>query len=207
MKHVRNLLFLVVTAFLLTSCNLYQLIPRADINVSLIDVTTSFPNYNRTQIRIAPSVNEAGVVSYAVEPVRVLANANPGSMGAVISDYSISYFYANGTAIATGSGQPFRGSLILRVPGGFKCPGVTDNGTGDSYGKCSINTEGAETTTGDNVVSGSFYPIDSDIVTTLATGTQSRNEAYAVITLGGKDANGNDYSIVLDPVTIVFIAD
>jgi hypothetical protein len=208
MRHLRKFSFLLVTAFLLTSCNLYQVLPRADINVSLIDTTTVVPNYNRTQIRVAPVVNTTtGAVSYVIEPVRFLANANPGSMAATITDYSISYFYGDGSAIPTGSGQPFRGSVILRVPAGLKCPDILpDDGTGSSYGKCTINTAGSQFVAGDNVVSGSFFPIDSDIVITLASGTKSRNEAYAEITLSGLDSSGNAYSKKLDPVTIVFIA-
>ncbi len=208
MRHVRNFFVLVVTTALLASCNLTQVFPRADINFSLVDVTTTAPNYNRTQINVLTSVNAAGALTTAIEPVRVLANSNAGSMGAVISEYSISYFYADGTAIPTGSGQPFRGSVILRVPAGLKCPNVAaDSGTGDSYGKCSINIVGSQAVAGDNVVSGSFYPIDSDIIGTLLTSAKSRNEAYAVVTLTGRDANGNAYSDTLDPVTIIFTAE
>jgi hypothetical protein len=207
MRHVRNFFVLVITTVLLASCNLTQVFPRADINFSLIESTTAQPNYTRTQINVLTSVNAAGALTTAIEQVRVLANANSGSMGAVISDYSISYFYGDGTAIPTASGQPFRGSVILRVPAGLKCPNVApDNGTGDSYGKCSVNTEGSQAVAGDNVVSGSFFPIDSDIIGTLLTSAKSRNEAYAVITLTGRDANGNAYSDTLDPVTIIFTA-
>ncbi len=208
MRHLRNLSFLLVTAFLLTSCNLYQVLPRADINVSLIDATTTAPNYNRTQIRVNPVVNTTtGARTFTIEPVRVLASARSGSMGANITDFSISYFYGDGTAIPTGSGQPLRGSVALRVPAGLRCPGVApDNGTGSSSGQCTVNTAGVQFVAGENVVSGSFYAIDADVILTLDTGTKSRNEAYAVITLSGLDDNGNAYSKTLDPVTIIFVS-
>lgn len=203
MRHFRFFPLLLVTALLLTSCNIYQVLPRPDINVSLIDSSSAAPDYNRTQIRISPVVDEdtGAVEGFTIEPVRFLASARAGSMGANITDYSISYFYGDGTSIPTGSGQPLRGSLSLLVQPGLSCPGLA------AGQECTVNTTGVQFAPGESSVSGSFYAIDSDIITTLWTGTKSRNEAYASITLNGLDDNGNAYSKELDPVTIIFVAE
>ncbi|MGL4609933.1 MAG: hypothetical protein ACRCYY_09655 [Trueperaceae bacterium] len=209
MRYFRNLFLLLITGLLLTSCNFNQLLPRAELVVSLIDSSSTAPNFNETQIEVGTATGADGTSpSFTIQSVRFMASAKAGSMGATITDYEILYYYADGSPAPTASGQSFRGSLSLRVPAGIKCPEVApDDETGSSSGQCSVNTEGVDFAAGERVVSGSFLPIDIDVINTLYTGQAARNEAFANITLSGQDDNGNPFATELGPVSIIFVAD
>lgn len=195
------------STLLLASCNNFQLIPRVDVNASLVAALGETPDFNNTQIEVFVA-EEEGRPRFTVPNVRILANARPGSLGVNFDEYSIEYAYADGEIIPTDSGEPFAGSIRLQVPGGRYCPGITDDedGTGITYGRCDFYTEGSEFAAGPAVVSGSFIPIDIDIIAKLFLGGRPREGAYAIIMLSGVDSNGTPVRKALEPVTVIFLA-
>ena len=200
---------IIAIGLMLSSCgNQLNLIPRADLSVTLIDAKAVEPDFNHSQIVISPKVNSTtGSVSFFIHPVRFYAFTRPGSVAVNIESYTIDYFYADGTQIETGTGASMRGNTAVHVPAGWKCP---EAGEGEpEIIECTITSKGAVAVNGEAVVTNSFYAIDLDIILKLwneADGID-RSGAYAMITVEGTDTNGNHYSKKMKPVGIIFVAE
>ena len=202
-------LTIIAIALLLASCgNQLNLIPRADLSITLIDSTKSVPDFNHSQIVISPKIDEkTGSVSFFIHPVRFYAFTRPGSVAVNIESYTIDYFYGDGTQIETGTGASMRGNTAVHVPAGWKCPKPGEDDP--EIIECTITSKGAVAVNGEAVVSNSFYAIDMDIILKLwneADGID-RSGAYAMITAEGTDTNGNHYSKKMNPVNIIFVAE
>lgn len=204
--------FLLLSSLLLTgllaACNLTNVFPTADLTLTLIDQTGETL---RTVSQIVFSENyvldaDTDVCEFVSvtlpTSVRIQANARPGSIGTTITGYSIDYFKADGTEVATATGESYRGSLGLTVPDGVVCP-ATPEGQAEV---CTLNTPGAEWAEGEIVRSAQFIPADADIWSALSA-DPTRQGAYASIVVDGVDANGNPYSQRLSPVTIIITAE
>ena len=198
--NMKRIFSLAIISLLLSSCNIANVFPTVDLAVGLTTDGT-----DESQIRIAYNFlrnTDTGVTTfdgYTFSPVRLQASANPGSIGAIIDSYSIDYFLAGGSSVATDSGQSYRGTLGLRVPDGVICRETRPE---PEPVECTINTPTAEYAHGDAVLSDYFYPIDVDVASNLRASPASEG-AFAVITVEGRDANGNAFSQRLEPVTIV----
>jgi hypothetical protein len=189
MRHLRFLPLLLITAFLLTSCNIYQLLPRADLNISLAD--------NQSQMQVDVAIRRGtGDRTFTVNKVALQANARPGSLGADLSDFEIEYFYADGTKFETTGIGTFKGKLSMSVPSGVACNAGSV--------PCEVSSPDSYYTTGPTILSGAFAPIAGADAIKLYDGAKSEAGSYATITVRGIDSNGNAYSGVLTPVTINF---
>ena len=205
----------LVILLALTSCNLDNLIPTADINMSLvsggegaasqIEITKFFEDL---EVDADTTVPCAAFTGWVQQKLRLKAQARPASIGANITGYSIDYFTANGDSIPTATGESFDGSLSLRVPDGVVCADVPSEE--EPFG-CSVNKgdeplDNPKFDYGPTVFSDSFAAIDSDVFARLDANA-SKEGAYASILFEGEDANGNYFSKLVSPVTIVFYAE
>ena len=204
MKIKFSILILLI-ALLLASCgNQLQLIPRADISITLIDSTKLVPDYNDSQISVSTVYDsKTGGVSFTLDAVRFYVFSRPGSIASDIESYSIDYFYADGTQIETATGSSMRGNTAVHVPAGWKCPESKD----EPILVCGVNSKGAVPANSEAVVTNSFYAIDIDIISKLWNEADGigRAGAYAMITVEGTDGNGNHFAKKLSPVSIIFI--
>ncbi len=201
----RNLLsLLAVITVLLAGCNLTNVLPTADLVVALVDgadEARSQITLTRTFVDLEDAdgnvIAECSVPSsYVIQSMRVKAFARPGSMGAYIENFSTDYFTAQGNRIATATGESFRGSLAMNVPPGLSC--------GEEATECSL-TSGGTYTNGPVVYSAGISPIDDDVAGAIFASPTSEG-SYASIQLEGTDYNGNYYSKLISPVTIVVFA-
>ena len=193
--NIRLLTSLLTITLLLSSCNLFNVIPTVDLNVSIVDGLDP-GTVTVTQILIEVS-GDAADPQFAVPPLRLKAYGQPGSIASNITGYSIDYFYATGDKINTSTGESFRGTLAMNIPAGISCAATSP---------CTINAPDVSYTKTEDVYSDPFRPIEADIVRDLFFGTNPIEGAYASISIEGKDANGNFFSNFLSPVTIVFTA-
>ena len=199
---MKVLLAITISALLLSSCNLFQVVPRADIAYSLIDSSGDVASQIRV-LKVFEKDEDTGLfvfVGYVLPFVRVQAQANPGSIGAVVERYSIDYFMPNGMPVPTDSGESYRGSLGMRVPAGVRCEKYPSD---EEPNECTLFSEDAVFAPGVPIRSSAFAAIDTDIIGKL-DGAPAAEGAFARITLEGRDANGNSYSTQLSPVTIAF---
>jgi hypothetical protein len=214
MRHFCNLLFLAITAFLLTSCNITQLLPRADLNLSLSP---------KAQIDIPVEFDlTLGTRTFQFTDLVLEAQARPGSIAANIEKLEFEYFYSNGTPLhiltndrgtpvkedgtlvdvskgeklVYNPGQRFVVSLSLPVPDGFACKDTPD-------ARCTAASADSYASQGKKEPSTSFSAISlPDAV--LFFDSNNYSGAYAAVKVIGVDGNGNPYSKVLSPVTINF---
>jgi len=201
----RNLLsLLAVMTVLLAGCNLTNVLPTADLVVALVDgpeaassqitLTRSFSDLTDADGNV---IAECSVpTGYVVQSMRVKAFARPGSLGAYIENFSTDYFTAQGNRIATATGESFRGSLAMDVPAGLSC--------GEEATECSL-TSGGTYANGPVVYGEGFSPIDDDVAAAIFASPTSEG-SYASVQLEGTDYNGNYYSKLISPVTIVVFA-
>jgi hypothetical protein len=204
--NLRFFFVFICSAVLLTSCNIFRIFPRADLNLSLIDGDDrTLSQIEFTEVFLDEEDGEpcslfSGV---RIQKPRLMANSRPGSIGVDIDKYSVDYFWADGDEIPTGSGEAFRGTLSLPVPDGVVCSEFPSN---EEPHDCTINTPGATWAPGATVISQSFSPSGLDIYNQLAAAGSSGTGAYASIVVEGTDSNGNAYSRVLNPVTLVIFS-
>jgi hypothetical protein len=214
MTHFRFFPLLLITAFLLTSCNIYQVLPRADLNLSLspkaqIDIPVEIDLVKNTR-------------TFTFTDLVLEAQARPGSTGANIEKLAFEYFFSNGTPLhilmndkgtpikedgtpvdATkgekpvyNPGQRFVVALSLPVSKGIACKTTPSE-------QCAQTSSDSYPALGDKGQSTSFSAISlPDAVLFFDSGNYSG--AYATVTISGIDANGNAYSKELSPVTINF---
>ncbi len=197
MRPIRNLLILTATALLLASCNVYQVLPRADLNISAIGAGGA--TLSDIQIGVRLTTNPTtGVVTatYIIPSVAVEASARPGSIGVNLTDYSLDYFTPTGQRIETAS-TTSRGTLSMTVPAGRLC-------TSTPAAQCSINSPDSYPAQGLKVQSTSFSSMDGDILDALIALPNDADGSYALITVSGSDTNGNPYSFQLEPVRVIF---
>ncbi len=206
MKIKFSILILLI-GLLLASCgNQLQLIPRADISLTLIESTKTKPDFDRSQITVGASIDNDGQVGFLLTAVKFYVFSRPGSVAADIESYSIDYFYADGTQIETDTGSSMRGNVAVHVPAGWKCPTPAEGEP--EVLVCGVNSRGAVAATSEAVVTNTFFAIDLDVINKLwnASDGIGRSGAYAMITVEGTDANGNHFAIKMAPVTIIFIS-
>jgi hypothetical protein len=194
MRHLRNFSFLLVTVLALAGCNLDQLLPRADFDLSLSP---------RTQIDVLMRTS-GGVITYDPVNVQLAASARPGSLGASVKSMSIKYYYADGTPVyattnAAGATiyddtKVFKVPVFMPVPGGFDCVATVN---------CSINSPDFYQTQGPGVVSIPFDAINQADAKIINDSGKAAG-AYADLELQGEDSNGNPYRQVLTGVSIIF---
>jgi hypothetical protein len=199
----------LVTLLALSSCNLDNLIPTADINMSLVDgsdgtvsqieVTKHFAD---RKVDADTTIPCADFVGWDQTKLRLKGQARPGSIGANISGYSIDYFTAKGDSIPTATSESMDGSLSLRVPDGVVC---SDKPSEEEPNACTVNSGTAKFDYGLPVLSDSFVAIDSDVFARLDA-SATKEGSYASFLFEGEDANGNYFSKLVSPVTIVFFA-
>ncbi len=199
------LLIGLVTLLVLSSCNLDNLIPTADINMSLVDgseQTTSQVEIQRVfkDLKVGDVTTPCALYTgYVVSKLRVKAYAKPGSLGVDLSSFSIDYYFANGDSIPTARSESFRGTIAMAVPSGVVC---SDKPSEEEPNGCTVNSGTAKFDYGKTVMGEAFIPIDDDIVTRLEADTRNQG-SYASILFDGTDSNGNYYSKLVSPVTIV----
>ncbi len=199
-------ILIVLLSLLLASCgNQLQLLPQADISLTLIESTKTEPDFNKSQITVSTSFDNNGAVGFALTEVKFYTFARAGSIAADIESYTIDYFYADGTQIETDTGSSMRGNVAVHVPAGWLCPEPKEGEPPVLV--CGINTNGAVAGTGPAVVTNTFFAIDMDIINKLwnASDGIGRSGAYAMITVEGTDANGNHFAIKMAPVTVIFV--
>ncbi|MCA9836073.1 MAG: hypothetical protein KC422_04140 [Trueperaceae bacterium] len=198
----------LILVIALSGCNLDNVFPTADINMSLEagDTTTSqieiVKHFADLEVDADTTVPCASFVSWSQTKLRVKAQARPGSIGANILGYSVDYYTADGNSIPTGTGESFRGSLSLRVPDGVVC---SDKPSEEEPNGCTVNSDTAKFDYGQTVLSDAFIPIDSDVFARLDASATNEG-SYASILFEGEDANGNYYSKLVSPITIVITA-
>jgi hypothetical protein len=197
MRHLRNFFLLVVTTVLLASCNVYQVLPRADLNISAIGGGGT----TLSDIQIGVIIEEdetTGAItrSYVIPSMAIQASARPGSIGVNLADYSLEYFNPNGNRIETAS-TTSRGTLNLNVRPGILCRTTPIT-------ECTINSPDSYTAQSAVVQSTSFSAMDGDILSALVALPNDADGSYALITVGGVDSNGNPYSFQLEPVRVIF---
>ena len=199
---MKVLLAITISALLLSSCNLFQVVPRADIVYSLIDSSGDVASQIRV-LKVFERDEDTGlfvVVGYVLPNVRIQAQANPGSIGVVIERYAIDFFMPNGMPVPTDSGESFRGLLGLRVPAGVRCEKYPSE---EEPNECMLFSEDAVFAPGVPARSIAFSAIATDVIGKL-DGAPAAEGAFARIIVEGRDANGNSYSAQLSPVTIAF---
>jgi hypothetical protein len=199
MRHFRYFPLLLVTALLLTSCNIYQVLPRADLNISVVGGGGTSGGATLSDIMIGVKIEEdeqtgARTVTYIIPEIALTASARPGSIGANLSAYSIDYFNPSGSRIETASSTT-RGTLNINVTPGVQCPSGTVN--------CTLNSKDSYYAQGTPATSTSFSALDGDILNALLALPDS-DGSYAVISVSGVDTNGNEYTKTLEPVRIIF---
>jgi hypothetical protein len=193
---LKSTLFLLILSLtcLLSSCNLTQVFPRADVNLSLVfgDNATG-----TSDIVIGVIVDEetGAVEGYVLPEMRIAGRALPGSIGAHFSSYSIDYFGSDDKPLQTAPNKSYRGSIKLDIRPGIAC-------TTTPIDDCSVNSADSYPALGELATSTAFSPLDSDIRAALLS--QPGNYGYADIVLDGKDANGNAYSKLIPHVKIIF---
>jgi hypothetical protein len=214
MRHVRNFFVLIVITALLASCNLTQILPRADLNLSFSP---------KAQIDIPIEIDlTKNTRTFQFTDLVLEAQARPGSTAANIEKLEFEYFYSNGTPLhiltndkgtpvkedgtpvdvskgdklVYNPGQRFVVALSLPVPDGFAC-------------KTTLNSQCTAASTDSYAVLGTKQPSTSFSAISLPDAvlffdSNNYSGAYATVKVLGVDGNGNPYSKVLSPVTINF---
>lgn len=201
MRNLRNLSILLVTTFLLTSCNIYQLLPRPDLNLYVLggSSTDEAATDRLSDIMIGTTVeinkNTRAVIRtiYSIPEIVIGASARPGSIGINLTDYSIAYFNPKGELIQ-GIDNPSTGTINLNVKPGVVCLTTPED-------QCTINSKDASYAQGPEQISTSFSSLESDVLRVLATLGEG---SYTEITVSGLDSNGNTYSQTLSPLRVYF---
>jgi hypothetical protein len=200
MRHLRTFPLLLITALLLTSCNIYQVLPRADLNVSVVGGGGSSGGAKLSDIMIGVKIvkdEKTGVTTttYVIPEIALAASARPGSIGVNLSEYSMDYFDPNGNQLKTVSSTT-KGTLNMTVTPGVQCPPATVN--------CTLNSKDSYYAQGTEATSTSFSALDGDILNALIALPDDSDGSYAVISVSGIDTNGNTYTKKLEPVRIIF---
>jgi hypothetical protein len=218
MRHVRNLLFLAVTALTLTGCNLTQLLPRVEINASFVkevtrtQVTTGTTGTTTTTVTSNIPVSEITLTDEAesIPTLALVANARPGSLGAFVDSYTINYLDEKKNPIIIKVYDPSdpepdlskkrvlreytaikTGKSNMTVPGGFTC-------TSTPLASCSVNSPDYQPVPGPSATSTPFQSMDVDVFAELLRRfTEAGGKgfsAFAEVSLDGRDTNGNGFS-------------
>jgi hypothetical protein len=200
MRHLRTFFLLLATALLLTSCNIYQVLPRADLNISVIGGGGSSGGAKLSDIMIGVKIvkdEKTGVqtTTYIIPEIALAASARPGSIGVNLSDYTMNYFDPNGNQLQTASSTT-KGTLNMTLTPGVQCPPGTVN--------CTLNSKDSYYAQGTEATSTSFSALDGDILNALLALPNDSDGSYAIISVSGVDTNGNQYTKELEPVRIVF---
>jgi len=200
MKIKFSILIVLLTLLLASCSNSLQILPRADLNLSLSTGGESGMSQIMEDVEID---TEKGTVTFSTRASIITASAKSGSLGVDISSFTADYFYADGTQIETSTGASYRGNIGLHVPAGVLCPKPKE---GDEALACTINTSGAVAAPGPSVSSIGVNFLPWDIVGKLWNESDgiSRPGAYAIISVEGTDSNGNHFSKQMEPATIVF---
>jgi hypothetical protein len=187
------ILLILLLAFLLSSCNLTQVFPRADVNLALVNGDSLT---GTSDIIIQVSIDEeTGAATYTIPELRVAGRALPGSIGAHFDSYSIDYFGSDDTPLQTAPDKSYRGVVKLDIRPGIAC-------TSTPLDDCSVNSVDSYPALGELATSTAFSPLDGDILNELFA--VPGDYGYADIVLEGKDANGNAYSKLIPHVKITF---
>jgi hypothetical protein len=194
---LKSTLFLLIPSLLslLSSCNLTQVFPRADVNLSLVSGDSST---STSDVVIGVQVDDetGSVEGYVIPQMRVAGRALPGSIGAHFGSYSIDFFGSDDAPLTTAPDKSYRGVVKLDIRPGIACP------TPITIDECNVNTAGSYPALGELATSTAFSPLDGDILSALLN--EPGEYGYADIVLDGKDANGNAYSKLIPHVKIIF---
>jgi hypothetical protein len=201
MRHLRFLPLLFITAFLLTSCNIYQLLPRPDLNLYVLggSSTDEAATDRLSDIMIGTTVeinkDTRAVIRtiYSIPEIVIGASARAGSIGINLTDYSIAYFNPQGEQIE-GVDNPSTGTINLNVRPGIVCPSTPES-------QCTINSPDATYAQGREELSTSFSSLEEDV---LGAFVSLGEGSYIEITVSGLDSNGNSYSQTLSPLRVYF---
>lgn len=207
--NMKKLPLLALVAIALSSCNLANIIPTADITMSLvndggagisqIEITRIYEDLvvgtGEDQVTTPCAVN----TGYTVQRMRVKAYARPGSTGVDIESFSVDYFSSDGNRIPTARGESFRGKLAVTVPSGIVC---AEKPSDEEPNGCTINSPNAKYDYGRTVYGEGILPIDNDVVARIFADSSSEG-SYASVLFEGRDTNGNFYSKLVSPITIV----
>ena len=196
---LKHTLFPLILTFLLSSCNLNNILPTSDINLSLVFGDSLTGTSDIIIIGTITEDEETGVisVSYAIPEMRVAGKALPGSIGANFGSWSIDYFGSDDKPIPTAPDKSYRGFLKLDVRPGIAC-------TATPIDDCSVNSEDSYPALGELATSTAFSPLDGDILNSLLAGTNPGQYGYADFVIDGTDSNGNAYSKIIPHVKIAF---
>ncbi len=194
-------LFLLTLTFLLSSCNLNNIFPTADINLSLVfgDSLVGTSDIIIVGTITVDEETNTSSVSYAIPEMRVAGRALPGSIGAHFGSWSIDYFGSDDKPIPTAPDKSYRGFLKLDVRPGIDCRDITK-----PVDDCTVNSTDSYPALGELATSTAFSPVDGDVMNRLLATTNSGQYGYADIVLDGTDSNGNAYSKLIPHVKIIF---
>jgi hypothetical protein len=191
---LKHTLFLLTLTLLLSSCNLTNILPTADINLALVfgDSLTG-----TSDVVVSISGDATVGYSFTVPEMRVTGRALPGSLGAHFGSYSIDYFGSDDKPLKTAPGKSYRGILKLDVH-----PGIDCRDPAKPVDDCTVNSADSYPALGELATSTALSPIDLDILTELLA--VPGQYGYADIVLDGTDSNGNAYSKLIPHVKIIF---